>query len=746
MFSSFVPLLVVAQLSGVTPAAESFRAVPVAVGAIKIDGRLDEPLWSQAPGYDRFQQQDPYTGAAAPYRTRVQVAFDEAALYVAIHAFDPQPAALRAPLVRYDKVFRDQDFVVVYIDGVGTRAAAQFFRVNAAGSVADGVHSAATDNEDFSPDFAWDGAARVTDDGYTVEMRLPYASLRFAHDGTRRWTMQVGRRMPREQTYLFISAPLSRSSPSFIAELQPLEDFPGPRSEASLDLLPTLTLRRTRNERDTGSPPLRTTREETDTQAGLDLKWRPRADWVIDATLNPDFSQIELDVPQLARNRQFALFLQEKRPFFLEGSDLAQTPTNSLYSRSIADPRWGARATYRGDTLAGTVLSVADRGGGLLLIPQPYTTAIASQPESQATTARLRWDGPQLQLGAIVADRRYERAGESRGFNTLAGPDAVWRPLPDQVLRVQWLGSRTSAQPDAGGELRAGEARDGHLANVEWFRNSGTSAMNLRYREVSEDFRNDNGFLAQSGFRRTSGYIDRQFRPRGGVFGFNEISPQIELAQVTATSDGATIGQELHPALYLSGPRGLEINLQYRPQERARLRPDGRLHDYRQWYLFASGTPSPVLSFIQLEATAGERVDVAFDRVRPGTLVALWARLRIGTRFEVEPRFDQVRLQADNGALAQSETAAQWLSVLHLSSRDTLRLIVQRTQFRITADAAPGAVAVDDRATAGSLVYAHRRSSATVFYLGAAYGRDRSAGAAFGARAREVFVKAQVGL
>lgn len=742
----FVGLTGAASAQAPSPAALPPLTAVAADGAIRLDARFDEPVWQRAPAYERFQQQDPFTGGPAPYRTRVRIAFDAQALYVAVEAFDPEPSALRAPLVRYDKVFRDQDFVVVYVDGVGTRAAAQFFRVNAAGSVADGVHTAANDSEDFSPDFAWDAAARITDDGYAVEMRLPYASLRFAHHGARPWTMQIGRRMPRAQTYLFLSAPLTRASSSFIAEMQPLQGFAGPRSEASLDLLPALTARRARSETEGPGPRAESRRSEFD--AGIDVKWRPRADWIIDATVNPDFSQIELDVPQLSRNRQFALFLQEKRPFFLEGSDLAQTPTSSLYSRSIADPRWGARATFRGDSLAGTVLSVADRGGGLLLIPQPYATEAVAQPASHASTARLRWDGAALSVGALLADRRYADAdGRARGANRVAGPDLVWRPAPDQVLRAQWLGSQTSAHPDAAGELRAGDSRGGHLASVEWFRNSDVAALNLRYREASEAFRNDNGFVAQSGFRRASAYADRQFRPATRPFGLNEITPQIEVAQARAISDDAVITQEIHPGLFIGGPRGLELTLQYRPQERTRLAPGATLHDYRQWYLALSAQPTALLSFVQLELTTGELVDVAFDRVRPGTQLSVSGRVRIGTRLEVEPRLDHARLTADSGGRAESETAAQWLSVLHLSARDTLRLIVQRRQFQLGADAAPGVAPQEDRSTNGSLVYAHRRSAATVLYLGAAVGRERAVGARDSrGRAREVFLKAQVGL
>lgn len=713
---------------------------------VRLDAQLDEPVWARAPGYERFQQQDPFTGGPAPYRTRLRIAFDAQALYLAIEAFDPDPAALRAPLVRHDKVFRDQDFVVVYIDGVGTRAAAQFFRVNAAGSMADGVHSAATDVEDFSPDFAWDAAARITEAGYVVEMRLPYASLRFAHQGGRPWTVQVARRMPRAQTYMFLSAPLTRTAPSFIAQMQPLQGFSGPRSEASVDLLPALTARSTRNRVEEAGRRSRSRESEVD--AGVDLKWRPRADWVIDATLNPDFSQIELDVPQLSRNRQFALLLQEKRPFFLEGSDLAQTPTESLYSRSIADPRWGARATYRDDSLAATVLSVADRGGGLLLIPQPYASAAIAQPASQASTARLRWDGAALSLGALLADRRYrDDNGRARGANRVAGPDLVWRPAPDQQVRAQWLGSQTSALPDAKGELLQGPVRGGHLAAVEWFRNSDTTALNLRYRQVSEAFRNDNGFVAQSGYRRASAFADRQFRPPAAPLGLHEITPQIELAQARTMAEDALITQEIHPGLFLAGGRGLDVLLQYRPQQRTRLAPGGALHDHRQWYLALSAQPTALLSFVQLELTRGELVDVVFDRVRPGMMLSMSGRIRIGTRLEVEPRLDHVRLTADSGARAESETAAQWLSVLHLSARDTLRLILQHRQFRIEAAAGPGVTPQQDRSSAGSLVYAHRRSAATALYLGASAGQDRALGARVSrARTRELFLKAQVGL
>src|SRR4029079_2160674 len=101
----------------------------------------------------------------------------------------------------------------------------------------------------------------------------------------------------------------------------------------------------------------------------LDLKWRPRAGVVGDGTVIPDFSQVELDTPQLAGNTQFALFFPEKRPFFLEGSDILQSPFPAIYTRSVTDPAWGARVTQRTQGFDGTAMVTRDQGGGLVLLP-----------------------------------------------------------------------------------------------------------------------------------------------------------------------------------------------------------------------------------------------------------------------------------------------------------------------------------------------------------------------------------------
>ena len=132
----------------------------------------------------------------------MQALFDELALDVGIQALDDQPALIRAPLVRYGGVNRAQDFVVVHIDAIGLRQSAQFFRVNAAGSLADGMHTAADDSEDFAPDVDFDTATARHAGGWTAVLRIRFASLRCAQapdDGAQPWRIMVGRRVPRAQ-------------------------------------------------------------------------------------------------------------------------------------------------------------------------------------------------------------------------------------------------------------------------------------------------------------------------------------------------------------------------------------------------------------------------------------------------------------------------------------------------------------------------------------------------------------------
>lgn len=708
--------------------ARTVTAVRLAPGEhIRLDGSLDHPAWRRAPVWNRFVEKDPRTGAEPPQETRVQVLFDERALYVGVTALDKQPERIRDQAVRYDQVNRTQDFVVVYVDPIGARRSAQFFRVNAAGSMADGLHTASDDSEDFSPDFDWDAAVQRRSDGWSAVLRLPFASLRYAEAPRQAWRIMVARRIPRQDFHLATSVLVPRDAPSFIHTLQPLEGVELPASAHFLTLRPSVTLRGT-SETVTGAP----RRRGSDIDASLDLKWRPRAELVLDGTLNPDFSQVALDVPQLAGNSRFALFFPEKRPFFFESADLLRTPTEALYTRTFTAPRWGLRSTWRSSQLAGSALWVDDRGGGLVNLPGPFATDYAEQPASRTLAARAKIDIGAASFGAVLASRRYH---EGRGGNDVFGPDLQWQFSEQWRLRSQWLRSDTSAQPDRAGGLAHQASVSGQRRLLRLLRNADFSETNIALDDIDAGFRHDSGFVAQSGVRSFSAFHSQG---RADVGPFNLFFLNLQADHVTERATGRVVKQDLRPGWWSAGSHNLEWWLELHPWSRVRASANGPLLHERFVSTGLVMTPAAWWPLVDTSVTLGRLADTAAERVRNGARWNFSARLRPARHLELEPSVSLAWLE-DGGRRVYHESAAQLLAVWHFDAQRNLRAITQRSSLDRRAE--PGVSAYRDASLAHSLTFTWRRSAGTVLYIGASRNR---AGNPLAQRGSEAFVKLQL--
>lgn len=716
---------------------------------IALDGRLDEPAWQRAPLHERFVQYLPLDRQPPPagYRTTVQVLAERDALVVGVRAFDPAPHEIRAPLTRRDQVKRDQDFVAVLIDAVGDRRAAQFVRVNAAGVLADGMYVAAGDSEDFAPDFDVEAAVQRLPDGYSVELRLPFIALRYPHEGGAPWRLMVARSVPRASSTLLLSAPLTKDGLSFIAEAQVIEGLEAVAEQARAHSLlwfrPELTVRGTR-ERAAGQA----TRRDEEVSVGAEFKWRPRADWVIDATLNPDFSQVELDAPQLAGNTRFALSVPEKRPFFLESTDVIDQPIAGFYSRSVTDPRYGLRATWRAPKADATALTLRDEGGGLVLRPGPFGTAVYAQDgRSQATLLRARRHEGELTGGVLLSDRDYAE----RGRNTVAGVDLYWAPNAQDQLRARMLGSRTSAGFDAQGLAVAVPAERGHWIELRWNRRNNDWIVNLDIDQLSPRFRNDNGFVEQAGVRRVEAEVIRRWG-EASAFGLDahEFETYLWTEQVATRRDAATgidgdqmVARRWHPGIWFAGPLNSEGWAQFK-LDAERVRPGGRLHATRGAAAQFGFNPAPWVPRVTAELNVGDMVDVEADRVGRGVdgFVELILRGSIaGLGVESEQKLQHAQIDRQ-GRRALTDSAARWLGVLHFSARDSLRAVWQASRYRRAADPALAIAAWREDQRTLSLVFQHRVGLGRNLSVGATRSRIEPGGE----RRDEVFVKAAMAL
>jgi len=732
-------------LSPLTRHVDPITGDPLAMHAVRLrpdehivlDGTLGNPAWQRAPVYDSFVENEPHRGAKPRYATRVQILFDEEALYVGVTSLDDHPEEIRAPLVRQDKVIRTQDFVVVYVDAIGKRQSAQFFRVNASGSTGDGMHTAADDDEDFSPDFDFDAASARTPSGYTSVLRIPFASLRFSSDSHARWRIMVARRMPRDQAYMWTSVPVPTDAPAFISAMQPLEGIELPQQRNFLTVRPSITARHTSD-----SEPGQARHTADGVQGSLDVKWRASPELVIDGTLKPDFSQVALDVPQLSGNTAFALYLPEKRPFFFESSDLLHSPTEAMYTRSFTAPRWGVRSTWRSASLAGTAFVIDDKGGGETLLPFGYGTNTALQPGSRSLSARVHADlddTAKFELGGVLAARRYEG---DRGDNTVAGPDVNWQLNDAWRVKGQWLRSQTTAQPftDPGTgdvSLVKGRSTVGDSVFLKVQRYTDRTQLEISDLDISPQFRHDTGFVNQAGVRDIEVHPSMVFRD---LAPFNEMWLNLRGSLVRDRINGDVIQESLAPDVWVSLPHNTQAWISWHGLSKLRATSGGRLLAEHYWKGEYSSTLAQSIPLVDAIVALGKMADVTAGVVRPGGQVNLMLSARPFAAIEIEPSIWAAWLK-NGSVLAYRETASQLLGVWHIDARQNLRLIVQRS----TVDRKSEAGVAADRASGltTSLTYALRKSMGTVLYVGATRSHS-GVGAQNIARGTEAFVKLQV--
>ncbi len=707
---------------------------------IRLDGDLADAAWQRAPVISQFFEISPRDGVSAKYRSEVRIVYDRHALYIGLTAFDPDPAKIDAPLARRDQIPNANDFFSVYIDPIGTRKFAQLFRLNASGAVSDGLYNEDANNEDLSPDFEWDAKTRRTAEGWTAEVKIPFSTLRYSSPPSETWSVVIVRAMARDEVYRFGNARMPRDNNCFLCYGQTLTGMNALPDGREFTLTPQLTWRRS-GDKVNGVG----TSGHNNFVLGADVKYRPRADLVFDATINPDFSQVELDTPQLAANNQFALFFPEKRTFFQEGADILSSPFNAIYTRSINNPAWGARLTQRNEDSDFILLTTRDDGGGLILLPGPLGTNFALQDsKSQATIGRFRINRGAWTLGGLATDRSYDNHDSAGGkpvlYNRVGGADFVWHPSEALRIRGQALISSTRDERNIA-LIAAGTPRNDNATELDYNFNDPVWSINGSFEHAGRGFRADNGFFSQVGYNASYQYIQHKWRDIGP---FTTVGPQLKVNHKYDDS-GRLLGEQIFPGIFVSLPRNTSLFLELRPGEKARYREEGEALKLNRVYGNIESNPGRVLTYFYLEAMVGDRGDVANNRVGKGYLLSTTATLRLTDRWELEPRLDNSVIDskeavAGSGRILQ-ERAVQLKSIYHFSPRDTLRFIGQYNGVRRSPSLFTAPVSAFQKNEIASIVYGHRRGLGTNFYLGFTSSRMLDPGGNYTRRQNEIFAK-----
>lgn len=306
-------------------------------GEFKLDGLLDEKFWSEAPSADGFKQTWPKEGQCATESTIVKLAYDDEALYVGIVCYDSKPDAIRRRLTRRDRS-TEADYIAVNIDSYHDKQTAYSFNVNASGVQRD-VYIYNNNWTDDTWDAVWQSKVRDVPQGWTVEMKIPYHCLRFPPKAEQEWGVDFIRYISRnDETTRWQFVPRAEASGvSRYGVVKGIAQIDPPRH---LQVLPYTTNKVKTEPKKLGNPDGRQGMQDV----GADIKWALSPNTVLDATVNPDFGQVEADGTVLNLSR-FETRFPEKRPFFLEGLQLFNTPFTLFYSRRIgASPRYPSGA------------------------------------------------------------------------------------------------------------------------------------------------------------------------------------------------------------------------------------------------------------------------------------------------------------------------------------------------------------------------------------------------------------------
>lgn len=515
-----------------------------------IDGFLDDDVWTTAVRITQFTQQSPLEGVPATEDTDVYLAYDSDHIYFGFHVHYEDPSIVRANWVERDRASQD-DLMTVYFDTFLDQQRGYDFDVNGYGVQGDGIMTVSNRQGRGSPqgipradrtwDTLFDTGGQIVADGFTAEMAIPFKSLRYPRppEGEPyRWGLQIVREIRGKNRENQVWAPMSRDETSFFAQMGILEGMMDISTSRNLEILPTFTAIQY-GEVDPTVP--RFTNQDTDPDAGVNVKYGLTSDLTADFTINPDFSQIESDRPQIEVNRRFPLFFSELRPFFVEGAEIfeMQAPVTVVHTRTIVDPDYGAKLSGQVGRFSAGVLAANDRAPGRVDDSQDP----AFHETAQTFIARARYDlYAESNLGAIVTDREF-LDGHSRVF----GVDGNFRLSPTLSSRFRAIGSsnRGLGEDEIGGHmLVAGLSQSGR--NMRW----GVSAH-----EISPDFGTEVGFVRRTDIRQISSNLGYRFWPESWVINWG---PSIDYSQ-NYDFDGTLQDEDLRLRMGLDFARSISV-------------------------------------------------------------------------------------------------------------------------------------------------------------------------------------------
>ncbi len=727
---------------------DSSISIPFIDKPAVIDGGLSEPHWQQAKEFQINNITWPYENQPSPVSTKAYVYEDGESLYVAFIAEDPNPENIRAFYRDRDKAWND-DLVGIKIDSYNNEKLAYQFFINPLGIQMDSIENELTKRESDAWDGIWHSQGKITEQGYVVEVAIPFRILNFEQSNDRKqMALELVRFLPRDERLRLSSIQIAHDNDCWVCQMQTVDGFETAKQGNNLTLVPTLVLGRN-EQRDVDGDAIGDWENDNNVEPGLDIKWGITPEITLSATLNPDFSQVEADVAQLSINNNFTLFFPEKRTFFLENADYFSSPWNLIYTRNVAEPDAGIKLTgAQGKHTFGAF--VANDNQSNILIPGNLGSTIVSlDDKSENLAARYRYDiNTDLSFAATATART---AGDY--YNHLTSIDTKYKPTNNDTIIAQIAYSQTKYS-DAFRDDLCDEDDCTNISEIDCVDNSdcpinesylrvaSTDAIKdiayrvsyehnekhwsafARYNNQGADYRADLGFMSRSDFNkfvtggsyRWYGEADKNWWSRINLYGDWDI---------THNDNGELLEKEAQANLSADGPWQSHMSMELVTRDRiglrhntASLKLDGNttLFTEDQVQVYLNAKPIAGL-FTEVSVLTGDRVDLANNRL--GDMIRIRPRLdyNINRHLEFRLRHTYEKMDADNQDLFTANLTDARLSY-QFDSRSFIRLALIYTDIERNQANYDDDVTKHYKSLSTQLLYSYKVNPQTVFFAG----------------------------
>ena len=723
-----------------------------------MDGVLDDNVWLKATKIPLDNVTWPQENIPATVKTSAYYFENGDTLFVAFEAQDPAPEKIRAFYNDRDRIFRD-DQVGIKIDPYNDHKLVFQFYVNPFGVQRDAIEDVVNGGSNDAWDGIWDSAGNLTDNGYVVEMAIPLRNFNFKPiTGQQTWAVEFLRFYPRDVRQRISNMRIDRNNDCWSCQMEEIKGFEGVEQGKSLAIVPTLVIGHSET-RDTIDPPAGSNQSlgftdwqsQTDYEPGLDIKWGISSDIFLNATINPDFSQVEADSAQLGVNNNFTLFFPEQRPFFLENQDMFSSPFDLVYTRNVGEPDVGVKLTGKSGKHTFGVFA-ADDVRTTFLVPGNLRSGIAVLDENSNNAAvRYRYDASNdFSVGFLSTFRTADDY-----HNYTASVDFSYKMTPQDTLRGQIVFSDTVYPDYLSNDFCGDDDCDDEtivcsfsdcIVNEQVLRTRAPNGLNdtavylgydhderdwffyANYRAIGKDHRADLGFESRADLERVvigGGYV--WYGADDDWWTQTELNGDWD---ITRNDAGEIIEREYQMFFNIDGPLQLygDFGCVWNDQvgnrlDASKLDIDGNTIMFDRNYCLLYGNFQPKSGvFVENQFLWGKQIDFANNRIADRFRARPGFEYSINRHLKAELQYVYEKLEAEDSEVFTAHQADLRLKY-NLDVRNSFKLSLIYTKINYNLDNQP-ALQPDSlpdesfKDLATQFIYSYKINPQTVFFAG----------------------------